>query len=182
MTIFLWGKTKNNGLLYFKILAALETPALCLYLTESRFPAIFLYTCESDCRRMEVTVSLWPRLPCFSTVFTVPGCLLLAILTHQISHQAWLWHRRAVLFSLKLFSAMPVLLKCLEDLMHSPPLTLLDSPRVHLSLVHSSCSCPLVISEFTSALSQPEEEFQEHPVSSQFGLPSTGALMYSFCC
>lgn len=41
MTIFLWGKTENNGLLYFKILAALETPVLCLYLTESRFPSSF---------------------------------------------------------------------------------------------------------------------------------------------
>lgn len=103
-------------------------------------------------------MSLWPRLPCFSTVFTASGCLLLSILPHQISHQAWLWHRITVSFSLKLFSAMPVLLKCLEDLINAQPSPdTLSSPRVYLSLVHSSCSCPRVISEFTSALSQPEE-------------------------
>lgn len=52
------------------------------------------------------------------------------------------------------------------QLLKCPPLALLDSPRVHLSLVHSSCSHPRVISELTSALRQPEEDFQEHPVFS----------------
>lgn len=55
-------------------------------------------------------------------------------------------------------------LRC-QFLLKCPPLTLLESPRIHLSLVRSSCSRPRVISELTSALRQPED-FQEHPVFS----------------
>lgn len=116
---------ENDGPLHLKTLAALETPDRMSISCWVSVPVLLLYTCKFDCRRKAATESycgIDHLAPALFLVFE--GCPLIVTLPPQKPCGSWLWHRKTLSCSFKVFLKSQFLFKCLKDWTHSPSLTL----------------------------------------------------------